>query len=190
MSIDIPEDADYDIEPELRARHLLEQHTGWKIVINRNEDRYGTDLECYQWHLSDGEWARKLIGYVEVEQGDKWYGKQIPDNWVYYSFLERKVHAWDSALARFDGLVNGGEKTVYLKFNQEYTNCFAASVRDIHRDGSPTKRSDGSRTGSFLKLSLSHEAVHTGIDGCARYIRDYLTKQYDNSNLSDYQRVA
>lgn len=186
MSLELPPDADYDIEPELRARNILEQHTEWDTVINRNDDIYDTDLECYRWNDGMGEWRRELIGYVEIEQADKWYGKSYPDNWVYLTFLERKVHDWDSALQRFDGLVNGGEKTVYLKFNQEFTNCFAAPVRDIHLNGSRTKRSDGSRQGSTLALNFEHESIRTGIDECAEFITEYFNNGIDNKDLGDF----
>lgn len=186
MTLDLPDDADYDIEPELRVRKILEQHTEWPIVVKRNDDKYDTDLEVYQWAHQNEEWQRNLIGYVEVEQADKWYGKQYPDNWVYLTFLERKVRNWDRMNQRFDGLVNGGEKTVYLKFNQEFTNCFAATVEDIYQNGGRTKRSDGSRQGSTLALDFDHEAVHTGIDDCANFIMDYFTSKNDNSNLGQF----
>lgn len=185
MSLNMPSDAEYEIEPELRARNLLEQHTTWQSVISRNDDRYGWDLEYHKWIREDGQWVKKHLGYIEVEHARKWYGKQIPENWVFYSFLERKIREWDDVFGKFMDMKEDYERTIYLKFNQEFTSCFAAAIGDIQRDGELTYRSDGSREGTFRKLDIDHQSVHIGVDACAEFICDFMEDDR-NSTLSSF----
>ena len=172
----------YEIKSELKIRKVLESHTDWRYEFTKN-DRYDYDLRITEWDAEPGgpEDCRTL-GFVELERArndrpKSWVSGEVPyDDWYYYSFLERKVHTFDYDLWRWGGLKDDSEETVYLKFNHELDNCFAAPIKSIHRDGTRTKRSDGNPKRTTLKLGFDHPDVHTGIEECVSFIQDYLSK--------------
>jgi len=176
------DDVNYEIKDELKIRKVLEKHTDWDFEFTKN-DQYQYDLTIYQW--DDDPQTRddqKVIGYVELERcrrdRDKsWVMGAVPDNWYYLSFLQRKVRDYDWRAERWTGLKDDYDRTVYLKFNHAMTNCFAAPIEAIHRDGTNTKRSDGGYNSTYLKLEKDHPEVEYGIKSCVGFIKGYLTRR-------------
>ena len=172
----------YEIQDELKIRKILERHTDWQFEFTKN-DKFAYDLRITEWDdepASDTD--NRVLGYVELERARKdkpssWITGDIPDSWVFLSFLKRKVRRFDHATQSWRGIKEEYDRTVYLKFNHALDNCFAASIESIHRYGQPTPRSDGSRTGSYLSLDMDHADVHYGIDGCVTFIEDYMTRR-------------
>jgi len=105
---DPPDDADYDIAPELRMRKLLERMTPYWVEFSKN-DRYDYDLECHQWSASGAEYEKSLMGFVELEHADSWDGDDLPENWIYFSALRRKVHQYDHTLRVLQSLTGSAE---------------------------------------------------------------------------------
>jgi len=183
------DDVEYEFKDELKIRKVLEDHTDWKFEFTKN-DQYQYDLTIYQW---DDEPRtpddHEVLGYVELERcrrdRDKsWVMGAVPDNWYYLSFLQRKVRDFDFDSQSWQGLKDDHERTVYLKFNHAMTNCFAAPIATIYRDGTTTKRSDGGYNSTYLKLDKDHAAVEYGIQSCVSFIEDYLTRREpEQSNL-------
>lgn len=171
----------YDIKDELEIRKLLEEHTEWDLEFTKNE-KYSYDLRLYQWDEDPtGPDSRTLFGYVELERADRdgWLMGGIPDNWVYYSFLERKIRDYDYTLECWGGLKQHYRRTIYLKFNHVYDNCFAAPVATIFHDGFITGRSDGSPTNTYRALPMNHPHVHVGIESVVTFIDSYLSSVQD-----------
>lgn len=172
----------YQIKDELQIRKTLEAHTDWQFEFTKN-DKFAYDLKITEWAeepRSDGD--KTVIGYVELERSraDKqhsWITGGIPDGWYYLSFLQRKVREFDYRMRRWDGLKDDYDRTVYLKFNHALDNCFAAPIAAIHRDGTQTKRSDGTPENTYLALDQGHPEVHVGIEECVGFIERYLTRK-------------
>jgi len=170
--------ASYGIVDELQIRKLLEEETEWRYEFTKGA-KYGYDLKLYRWTGSpDGPSDRHLFGYIELERsrGDSeksWVTGDIPAGWPYYSFLRRKVHKFNG-VGNWGALKPNAERAVYLKFNREMNNCFVAPVTAIDRWGEETKRSDGTRSNTYLKLRFDHPTVTVGTDEAVNYIQRYL----------------
>jgi hypothetical protein len=175
------DDQSYEIQDELRMRKKLENQTDWQFEFRKN-DKYDYDLEVTEWdeEAASGD-DHQTLGYVELERSrnDKsasWISGDIPDCWVFLSFLKRKVRRYNRRTESWGGPKKNHDKTVYLKFSHRLDNCFAVPIESIHRDGTPTPRSDGSRQNSYLKLDSDHPDVHHGISDCVEFIRSYMTE--------------
>ncbi|AFH22639.1 hypothetical protein OSG_eHP31_00135 [environmental Halophage eHP-31] len=172
---------DYDIVNELKIRKKLEAGSDWRYEFTK-QTKYGYDLELYRWSESaDAPDDRRLFGYIELERASieksscPWVTGTLPDGWVYLSFLKRKVHQWDWDIGRFvDDLKPNARRAMYLKFNHSMDNCFIAPITTIARDGSLTKKSDGTRTNTYLSLDPSHPEVRIGVDESISFIEEYL----------------
>jgi len=174
-------DEGYEIVDELQIRGELESGSGWQYEFTK-QTKYGYDLELYRWPESpDKPDDRELFGYVELERAsiDKsscpWVTGDLPDRWVYLSFLKRKVYKWDWNSRRFtDELKPNAHRALYLKFNHSMDNCFIAPISTIARDGTLTKKSDGSRTNTYLSLNASHPEVRVGVSESIEFIEEHL----------------
>jgi len=168
-------DVDYGIKVELKIRKVLEEYTDWEFEFNKNGDKYEYDIKFYRWEDDGtGDLEKVHYGFVELERARKWRTGDIPDNWTYYSFLERKVRDYDRALGKWTGPKQNYQRTVYLKFNQLLDNCFAAPVVKIYNLGDRTKRSDGSYNNTYRKLGFDNDAVVTGIEDSVEFIDQFL----------------
>lgn len=175
-------DEDYEIVNELKLRKKLEAGSDWRYEFTK-QTKYGYDLELYRWPpSSDAPDDRELFGYIELERAsiDKsscpWVTGDLPDAWVYLSFLKRKVYQWDWDTGRFtEELKQNARRALYLKFNHSMDNCFVAPISVIAKDGSLTKKSDGSRTNTYLSLDVSHSEVRTGVNESIEFAEEYLT---------------
>jgi hypothetical protein len=169
----------YEFKAELKIRKLLERNTDWQFEATKN-DQYSYDLKITQWSDSPRKPAdNNVVGYVELERArrdrpESWVTGSIPDSWVFYSFLKRKVYEYDHNSGVWQDLKSDHDRTVYLKFNHALDNCFAAPVSVIYHDGTETKHSDGSYNDTYLALDLNHETVRVGIDECVSFIQSYL----------------
>jgi hypothetical protein len=163
----------YEIVDELQIRKRLEAETEWRYEFTKGA-KYGYDLKLYRWsETPDGPSDRHLFGYVELERATGWQKGAIPDGWHYYSFLRRKVHEFEG-VGRWGDLKPNAERAVYLKFNRELDNCFVAPIKAIDEWGEETKRSDGRRENTYLKLPFDHPTVSVGINDAVSYIQRYL----------------
>jgi hypothetical protein len=172
----------YEIQDELKIRKILENHTDWQFEFTKN-DKFAYDLRITEWDdepASDSD--NRVLGYVELERARKdkptsWITGDIPDSWVFLSFLKRKVRRFDHNTQSWRGIKQDYDRTVYLKFNHALDNCFAAPIESIYLHGETTPYSDGSRTGSYLSLEMDHPDVHYGIDECVSFVEDYMTQR-------------
>ncbi len=161
-------DVTYEITNELVARKILESHTEWYVEFNKNYgDLYGYDIACYK-HTEDGTvtgYHKRLVGYVEIEvyQGDNWQPGRVPPNWKEITFLKRKVFKWAGGEWSPDPR-DGYDRVVYLKFNRDFTDCFACHMATIYNHGVDSPRSDGTYKHSFV--SVPREMMAWGIEDC------------------------
>lgn len=177
MSLDDDLDKEsYEIKGELKMRKQLEAHTDWEFEFTKN-DTYAYDMRVYEWDEEpNSPDDRTVFGYIELERAKKsgWCTGEFPENWVYLTFLERKIRDYDYTRGRWDGLKENYRKTVYLKFNHAMDNCFVAPVASIHRDGWGTKRSTGRPTDTYRGLGFDHQDVRYGIRDAVEFIEEYL----------------
>lgn len=171
---DTLDDATYEIAPELKVRQLVEEQTNWRYTVEKAE-KYEYDLRVCRWDEdAAGPGGRTELGYIEVEQADRWQSGSVPDNWVYYSFVERKICDYDHQRDEWRGRKDNASRTMYFKVNQSVDGCFTAPVSVIHRDGSWTKRSTGEYENTYRSLEFGHDAVTRGIsdaiDAAVRYL--------------------
>lgn len=193
------EQESYAIEDELRIRKKLEQNTNWDFEFTKN-DKYQYDMRLYRWSSNPSSPDdREVFGYIELERARKtgWCTGDVPDNWVYITFLERKIRDYDYKRGAWDGLKDDYQRTVYLKFNHALDNCFVAPIASVHRDGNQTKRSTGSPTDTYRALPFDHPDVQFGIGNAVEFIEDYLssvdaeqTGFEEFSSGTDRQRVG
>lgn len=166
------------IKDELKIRNRLEQETDYRIEFSKNPNKYGYDLEYYRWEFNgDGEHDKVRCGFVELERGDSWTQFKVPSrsDWGSFNFLRRKTHEYDWDLGVWSDSKEHAPVTVYCKFNAEMTNCFAAPISAIIRDGTPTVRSDGSYYDSYLKLPRGHDDVHVGLEETVEFLDDFMS---------------
>lgn len=174
------ETVSYDIEVELKIRKMLEAETDWNFEFNKNGDQYDYDIKFYRWEDNgNGELEKVHYGFVELERARKWKTGDVPDNWTYYSFLERKIQEFDHDLRKWRGPKENFRRTIYLKFNQLLDNCFAAPVVTIYNQGERTKRSDGTYNNTYRKLGFDHPDVRQGLGECVNYIDTFLAQSED-----------
>jgi len=183
----------YEIKDELKIRKVLEQHTEWNFVFNKNTE-YQYDLAITEWGSEPTDHSdNEVIGYVELERSrrDKkhsWVTGEIPNTWYYLSFLQRKVRDYDHRRNCWQGLKDDYNRTVYLKFNHALDNCFSAPIEAIHLDGEATKMSDGSYNNTYLKLDSDHPDVRHGVKDSVEFIQKYLTqRKTGQSSLTTFQ---
>jgi len=150
----------YDIEPELRARKILEKYTDYTYTFEKNEDIYGYDICMYRYNKD-----KIFIGYIEVEYCRNWETLELPSYWYELSFLERKIINQDNL-----------SKTFYLKFNNNFTNCFCVKMLDLVNHGKYSVRNNKNsliekeRNDRYIVLPLKSSFVKVGITGCINYI--------------------
>lgn len=191
MSLDDDLDKEsYEIKDELEMRKQLEAETDWEFEFTKN-DTYAYDMRVYEW---DDEPSspddRTIFGYIELERAKKtgWCTGDIPDKWVYLTFLERKIRDYDHGCGRWDGLKEDYRKTMYLKFNHALDNCFVAPIASIHRDGWETRRSTGTPTDTYRAIQFDHPDVRYGITDAVTFIEEYLGQIDDEqTGLDEYQ---
>lgn len=183
----------YQIQDELKIRKKLEKNTGWDFEFQKYE-KYEYDLSVTKWadNPEDHE-DNEVIGYIELERsrGDKahsWISGDIPDSWVFLSFLKRKVNQFDRMTNTWGAVKSNHDDTVYVKFNHKMDNCFAVPIKVIANDGETTPRSDGTRNNTYLSLETDHPKVRYGIDNCISFIKSYLTdnQMRNRENILDY----
>lgn len=172
----------YDIENEIRLRKELEKRTNELTEISKNSNQYGYDLVYYLWRRKDGEMEKIPYGYVELEQyeGDGWENRGLPEHWIFYSFLKRKVYKYDWNNERWlDELKNNARRAIYLKFNDKFSNCFAASMNTIARDGFliEYRGEPSSYKQAFLGLAFSNSEVHRGWKNVIPFIARFMKTQ-------------
>lgn len=185
MSLDDHLDStSYDIVDELQIRKRLEAETGWRYEFTKGA-KYGYDLKLYRWtDAPDGPDDRHLFGYVELERADGWRTGDIPDGWDYYSFLRRKVNEFNG-VGRWGETKENADRAVYLKFNRELDNCFVVPISAIDLRGEETKRSDGRRQNTYLKLDFDDPTVTLGVDDAVAYIKRYLGSKLPTAEVDD-----
>lgn len=179
------ENQDYEIKNELQIRKILEANTDWNFEFRKN-GKYSYDLCIREWEdKPTGPNDNDVLGFVELERSrsDKkhsWITGDIPDSWVFYSFLERKIRKYDAQKQCFTELKENHQITVYMKFNHALDNCFVAPVTVIYRDGDITPLSDGTRTRTTRALNLNHPEVVTGIEDAVKFTEEYLGRTDNN----------
>lgn len=172
----------YEIQDELKIRKILEAHTDWQFEFTKNS-KFEYDLRITQWDDEpDSEDDNRVLGYVELERARKdkpksWITGDIPDSWVFLSFLKRKVRQFDKVTQSWRGIKEDYDRTVYLKFNHALDNCFVAPIESIYHDGQKTKLSDGSRTNSYLALDMDHPHVRYGVAECVSFVEEFMTRR-------------
>ncbi len=122
----------YDVKAELQVRKMLEKHTGWNFEFTRTADIYQTDITCLRYAIGDG-WTRDIAGFVEVEESSQWHDGVYPPHWRFYSYLKRKVFAYNHNTKVFEECpVENADKTFYLKVARDLSDCHCSLVSDIH----------------------------------------------------------
>lgn len=169
----------FDIKSELIMRKLLENNTDWDIEFNENyENPYDYDLQYYR-HVKDDSscgYKKELIGYIEVERYSRndWVCGDLPAKWYEVSFLKRKIFKYNHVGASWTNEPKDNhDLTIYLKVNNDYTDCFCTPVETLVLFGEESKRSDGSYNDSFVILPRDSVYLTIGIDECIRMIKGF-----------------
>lgn len=173
---------DFDITGELKIRKILEINTDYKFEFIRNEDKYGNDIKIFEYIVTGNEWDKKFLGFVEVEKGMSWKTIELPDFYYCVSFLKRKLFKFhygthpESDPDEFTKMpVENYDKTIYLKFNADYTNCFCQMKNFIIDNGKESYRNGLNKNISKRKdeyWELKKEDVVWGIKNCCDFIKD------------------
>lgn len=127
----------FQVKAELMVRKMLEKHTGWKFEFTRNEHQYGVDIIAYRYTLKGNSFEREEVGKIEVEASKKWKNGIFPTDWKTYSYLRRKIEAWDKTMKPETRKIwkgvpwDDGKKRVYLKCAIDLSDCHAALVSDV-----------------------------------------------------------
>lgn len=168
----------YDIKDELKIRKILENNNSFEYEFRKNDDKYGYDIEVYEYILINNEWNRKLLGYIEVERALKWIEENsFPENWYRISLLKRKLFKFDRSKNIFTNEPKYNEITFYLKFNTNYTNCFCERMDKLIEKGKDSNRRTNELDlyyGSYWEVEKTEVIV--GIKNCI----DYITKEIYN----------
>jgi len=147
----------YNIKEELIIRKKLETITDWSIEFNQNyENKYDYDLCCFKHTIENNEigYKKKLIGYIEVEISPDWKTYDIPENWYEISFLKRKCFLWDYNTEQWTKTPKKNyNKTIYLKANKNFTNCFCINIKDIIKKANNSNRNNNTYKGDFLIMN-------------------------------------
>lgn len=193
---DITEEQSFEIQDELQIRKLIEDKTGWQFELTKNS-RYDYDLQLFNWGEDpDNPEDRDLIGYVEVEvAGDDsaWQTGEFPDYWPTVNLLARKIYQsrGSGPALRWGALKDNYHRTVYLKFCNDLSNCFAVAIDEAHRavqNGTgfmDTIYPDDPYHHTFAKLEPEDSALYWGIDDCVAFITEHLTNVFDDGIQSD-----
>lgn len=189
MSFELDQQS-YEIENELRVRKILEEKTDWMFEFTKNS-KYAPDLQLHDWgDCPESPEDRGLTGYIEIEvtsAESDWQTGAVPESWTTINFLKRKVREFDYRTRRWGGLKENARQTVYLKFNHELDNCFAAPVERVYHDGREQSWNDGGPNWEFFCLSPTHESITYGIHDSVRFIEDYFNRlDDDQSSLSRF----
>ena len=165
----------YNIKNELIIRQKLEELTDWNIEFNQNYgDKYGYDLKCFK-HIPNNTktgYEKKFICYIEVEHGISWHQKDLP-NWPEFSFLQRKVRKFDYEKQVFKNeSKENAERTIYLKTNKDFTNCFFIKIDYLFRNAKQSKRNQkNDRLNSFVVLPKTE--INVGLNKFKEFIYNY-----------------
>lgn len=154
----------YKITNELIVRKILENNTPHQYMFVKNDNKYDYDIEFFKYLLSEKDYSKLRLGFVEIEnKSDGGWG------WPRISFLKRKIYKWDRDKWS-EELIIKDIPIYYLKFNHDFSDCFCANTKNIFKFGNESKRSDGSRCGSFIELPWDDNNIIHGIKNCVNYI--------------------
>lgn len=168
----------YEIDLELVIRKVLETNiTDYTFEFQKNDDPYSYDIKCYKYYIREGgDYNKELIAYVEVEISEHWKD-EWPSYWKTYSFLARKVLEYENGKFIEDKLKEGAEKTIYLIFNKNCTDCFCCEIKIIKNFNFEHVPVTGNYySDCFLRTSLYEKRVIRGVENSMRYIERYLNK--------------
>lgn len=177
MSFDLSEQS-YEIKDELKIRGILEKRTDWSYEFTKNS-KYEYDLQLFRWRdPPEGPSDREHVGYVEIERANAesdWQSGDIPDYWPEIRFCRRKIDQGRPPI--WGGPKQNSDRTVYLKFNYEVDNCFAAPIPDIRDRGEETYWPPGKQTrnSAFYALDPNTDVIAHGIDDCIKLISEHLS---------------
>jgi hypothetical protein len=171
----------YEVTIELKVRKMLEKHTNYLYEFRRTEDVYDTDITAIRYEIMESGWKSKPVGFIEVEETPNWIKGQYPSNWRTYSYLARKVLAYDKHSKVFvPELVKNADKTIYLKVARDLSDCHCSTVLDIanfyqskwidQREGF----GDGEYNRLCLRLPLDSFYVKRGVENCMKFILEFL----------------
>lgn len=132
----------YDITDELKVRQKLQMQTGYKWLIDKNDDPYDYDLKAWRYHIEkDGYYEKLFMGFIEIEIGVGWNQHEWPAYYPEVSFLKRKIYKFHYPSKTWTGIKDNADKTFYLKFNANLTNCFCQLISEVASTGTLSKRS-------------------------------------------------
>jgi len=180
----------YEIEDELKVRGILEERTDWNFEFTKNS-KYAPDLQLHNWGDEPTQPDdRDLTGYIEIEvthTESDWQTGAVPDSWPEIRFLKRKIRQYDYDRRSWGALKQTARQTVYLKFNHELDNCFAAPVERVYYDGYEKSWDGGGPSWEFFCLPPTHDSITYGIHDCVRFIEDYFDQlEDDQASLSEF----
>jgi len=166
----------FEITEELQVRKILEYNTNYEWVFNKNNNKYEYDLKAWKYNIyKDGRYEPIFKGYIEIEIGRGWNEFDWPNHkYQVVSFLKRKIYNFDWNTNEWKDTKNYIDKTFYLKFNNDKTNCLCLLIDDIIIYGRPSNRDQehDKYKQSFIEVDIKD--VIWGIKNCIDYINDKL----------------
>ncbi len=163
----------FDIIDELQIRKILERHSDWQYVFDKNDDPYAYDLTAWRYNVRKDGHDKTFLGFIEIEVGCGWEA-EWPSYYHEVSFLKRKIYVFDWKLNVWKGPKDDIDKTFYLKFNAIHDDCFCKNIQAVYDTGTISSRGDGSYRDAYIVLPM--ESVTWGIRECVEYIQTGLSK--------------
>lgn len=185
----------YDIEPELKIKRILEPCLDFHFSLTKNEDKYAYDLKIDKTITSpNGDYKSSDSGFIEIEHSQNWNLYEIPKYWKEnptYLFRKLFIFNWDEEKWTTELKQNASE-TIYLIFNLPFTNCHCQSIEYIVSKGIPSNRNGKSPdkyrlyNDFYMVLKDRNEYVF-GIENCGIFINKFFNNLCNNPRI--YRKV-
>ncbi len=150
----------YNIEKELlmvqKLNRLCENEY---VFFNKDsQNKYDIDIETNVWikdkDSQSGFKPFKNLIKIELEDTPKWNKNLLPNYYTEVSFLKRKLFEYCFKQNSWtDQIKKDCHKTIYVKHNNSFSNCFFMPMWEIIQNGKESKRSDGTRHKTYISFN-------------------------------------
>lgn len=164
----------YNTTSEFIGMDILKDYFNNSFSFSKNERRYDYDVEVKK--------ENKFLGYIEIETHELWKD-EYPSNWKLYRFWARKIREnFDRTSLTFTNTPKKNyEKTLYLSFNQNFTDAYCVDLKYIHDHleiqyrGGEIRHDEDQRVNWLFYTYLNDPRVARGIKDCMNFISLFFT---------------
>tara|TARA_R100000734_G_C3314140_1_gene105642 strand:+ start:1444 stop:2160 length:717 start_codon:yes stop_codon:yes gene_type:complete len=150
----------YNIKKELLlVQKLNDLCKNEYVFFNKDsQNKYDVDIETNIWikdkDSQSGFKQFKNLIKIEAEDTPTWNKNLLPDYYTEVSFLKRKLYQYDFTKNYWTNQIKKDcYKTIYVKHNNSFSNCFFMPMWEIIQNGKESKRSDGTRKNSYISFN-------------------------------------